>query len=166
MKTTLSISILLLAGIFGLHAQTLQYSQALIVSNTMQTVPAGKVWKVTSVYGDSFMCVSPATPYVDGGSSFFNTKYASYVGSGFKVNGNPVFSFRTWRGNTSSPLTSIRIFNDNACTDEYSSYTRSASTYDISPNPNLFPLWIPENSTLQSNASTIFVSVLEFTVVP
>lgn len=35
--------------------EALVFSQAKIVSNTLQAVPANKVWKVTSIYGSEFV---------------------------------------------------------------------------------------------------------------
>ena len=58
--------IFFLTLIFGVNAQSnLQFSQAKLLTKVPETVPAGKVWKVTSVFGQSVACelvTAPKTP--------------------------------------------------------------------------------------------------------
>src|SRR5436189_4970789 len=61
MKTTINLISILFLVVICKAQGTLQFNQVLIITNVQTAVPAGKVWKVTSVYGAEFtinQCVS------------------------------------------------------------------------------------------------------------
>lgn len=67
MKKLLTLACLFLLSGTALPAQTLSFSQVLLIDNNTATVPAGKVWKVESVLATSnlsstFASYSPPTP--------------------------------------------------------------------------------------------------------
>jgi len=141
---------------------TLSYSQALIVGNTSQTVPAGKVWKVTSVYGFDISCDPSVRSSCNWGS---NNTVLHFASSYFLVNSRKVFSYNKLFGyayNTCSTLP-----DPAAGGTIYSNCAGDATRQgwpDLNPNPNIFPMWLPAGTTLQSGGPNTFVSVLEFAV--
>lgn len=66
MKKILLVSIVVLTALIfvssSLNAQnTLEFNRVLIVDNNVQSVPAGTVWKVVSVYGNApRICIEPS----------------------------------------------------------------------------------------------------------
>jgi hypothetical protein len=126
-------------------AQSLQFSTVLLVDNNQQTVPAGKVWKVTSISGGArnFCIDIPSSPY-----------YARANGLGFYVNG-------TLMGKMTS--TSSTHYTDPACS---ASGCCAGSFGTIGENGDMVPMWLPAGTTLEAVAPEILLSVIEFTVVP
>jgi len=64
-KSILSLVFISLFGLMSYAQGSLQFNQVKIVTNVQETVPVGKVWKVTSVYGQEFKmgeCISLNTP--------------------------------------------------------------------------------------------------------
>lgn len=141
------------------QGKTLEFSRGLVVSSVPDTVPAGTIWKVTSVYGMERICIPNINP--DYSTYPNSSKYVAYVGSGFSVNTNPVFSERKW---DVPSTTNINVYNDAACTSKYSDYTKGWAAYDINPNPNILPMWIAEGSVVKTDAAKVFLSIIEFTI--
>lgn len=145
-------------------AQTnLQYSTALIISNTELTVPAGKVWKVTSVYGfESDFCLHSAT---FNGCNYGSSNSFNMSISGFSINGVLVLSECTMK----------RVWASTNCTGTNNTFTAvegycgsQVGALGYAPkaaNPNILPIWLPAGTTLRSIGPSTFLSVLEFTVV-
>ncbi len=75
-----------------LHAQSLQFSQVKLVTS-LETVPAGKVWKVESVI---FNIPATAMPLANSGST--NCNYGQYQNQAIQVDG--VFTKLGGAGNT------------------------------------------------------------------
>ncbi len=168
MKNTLSIcaALILIASGINVRAQnSLQFSQAIIVGNSLQTVPSGKVCKVTSVYGfESNLCVTGAelNNCNYGGANSVNMSV-----SAFKVNGVTVLSEcnlkRIWQGSTCSGSTN----NTWANVEQYCGAGLGTLGYaQKSANPNVLPMWLPAGTTLRSDGPNTFLSVIEFDVVP
>ena len=137
----------------------LQYNQTKIVGNSSETVPAGKVWKMSSVYGTDRVCVLGIAEY--SGNSYYSTNNyrVAYVGGGFSVNGNVIFSERKWDLSTT---TAINIYSDAGCTAKYTTDSKGWGAYDVLPNPNILPMWIPAGSVVQTVSPNVFLSVMEF----
>jgi hypothetical protein len=149
---------IILSGLFlrsnPVNAQgNLQFNQAVIVDNNLQTVPANKVWKVEAIYGEAgnfctyVTCRNPSGEWCK-----------APVLSGVFVNGILIRS--TMSGLTTS---SVR-YTDNACTQNPASVDISCGNKP--PDPNILPLWLPAGTTLQSVGSSCFANVIEFNIVP
>lgn len=149
----------------------LQFNQALIIAgSTPQTVPDGKVWKITSVYGTEFVlnqCVSnaPANNWLGlrcisqlQGSEGGRSAMVSYFTTQLLVNGTRVVSELTGLG--------TQTLWDNATCASSSWTNQNLACANRTTNPNMLPMWLPENTTVATNAATVFASVLEFNVVP
>jgi hypothetical protein len=164
----LMLSALFAAGDGACQGNNLMYSGALIVSSTEQTVPADKVWKVTAVYGSDRYCVPCEFPkHITSSSWCISSRYVDFTGSSFFVNGNEVISERVWL----APFNNKKlIFNDAACTSIY--HNPLVTDYggwgliDVAPNPNMLPMWLAAGTTLKSATANVYLSVLEFDVVP
>ncbi|MCC6600136.1 MAG: hypothetical protein IT223_05630 [Crocinitomicaceae bacterium] len=154
---------------------TLQFSQALIVT-TSQTVPTGKVWKVTSLYGSEDIigeCVSLNTPPLTTSvanrlrCAYKNNTWkwivVDYSASLFKVNGTPIASQITGLGDGIG----LSNWTGTTCGDgSNTSRTANWSCANLDSDPNIFPMWLPAGTTLESGGSKTFVSVLEFNIIP
>lgn len=141
-KTLLIFSVfMLLCGLA--MSQTLQFSRVLLVDATQQTVPAGKVWKVESVM--------PTTSYGRASASYYTlpspTLANDYV---IIVNSHNVFLGDATAGVTSG----------------YTGGSSAASEIFLGVNAALFPMWLPENTSLAASTNIRYISVVEFSVVP
>ncbi len=145
--------ILVLLSFLGLKVSaqgTLQFNQALVVTDQLQTVPAGKVWKVTAIYGKDEVCRSVAPLY--------NTWFSKALVAGFFLNGVEVLSFRKF-------LTQTMYNNSPTCTSSNSN-GYNFSSLNFESDPNVLPIWIPAGSTVQTSGPNIFLSAIEFNIVP
>lgn len=149
---TFSAAALLLAQ--GILAQgTLQFNQALKIGSATQTVPAGKVWKVTSVYGAQNAC-----------TQFENAQNSSYifkkmVETAYFVDGVKIIS-------SSIDYNDYR-FCTSGCSSCDSGWMQSTAFNATFPaNPNILPMWLAAGTTLASGGANTFLSVLEFNVIP
>ncbi|MEY3048644.1 MAG: hypothetical protein RL365_682 [Bacteroidota bacterium] len=120
----------------------LQFNQAKIISNTdpPQTVPAGKVWKIESVFSDA----GADTYAVDGSGS---------TQSFFTICGAPSFYYHyygRYLGINSIPL--------------------SFGIHSAGNQMTNLPIWVPAGSTICTCTSATFCargySVIEFNIVP
>jgi hypothetical protein len=123
MKKILLVSILFIGFSFTSQSQTLKFSKVLLVSE-LETVPEGKVWKITSFLASG--------NYMASGSSGWAANDVS-----MKVNSN------------------TRII---ACSK---TATYGIGLSSVSP----FPVWLPENTTLQPFTNCGSLSVIEFSVI-
>lgn len=121
----------------SLFAQgTLQFNQVLLV-NSLDTVPAGKVWKV-----EGFM-YNGGAPYVLGTAQLFggpgsNTVRGFYGLARFRINAQTV----------DIPA---------AFADEYRPSSIGFAW---------FPMWLPANTTIQPTTNIRYFNVIEFNVIP
>lgn len=151
------------SGAVSLAQTTLEYSNALIVKDVVQTIPTGKVWKVTAIYGSDRFCVQGTSNYINK-SDWGYSKYVANISSAMIVNGVNIFSLRVWDVSGSY----ITLYNDAACTSNYCSSCpgRGPYAYDIAANPNILPQWLPAGTTVQTGSPNVLISVLEFNVNP
>ena len=165
MKKNLLVVILLLFTALSIKAQgTLQFNQVKIISTVLQTVPSGKVWKVTSIYGfEPNTCITGSV--MDncnyGGSNSVNMSVAA-----FKVNGSVILSECTPKFDwASANCTGTKIAWSSA--EQYCGASLGSLGYATkTANPNILPMWLPANTTLQSNGPNTFLSVVEFNLTP
>lgn len=162
LRITLSTAFLVISTL--LIAQgNLQFSQALVVSSTEQTVPVGKVWKVTSVYGfEPNLCLTHASM---NNCNYSGSNSVNMSVSGYVVNGVMVLSEctmkRVW-GSTNCSGSN----NTFTATEQYCGNQIAAQGYAPKlANPNILPMWLPANTTLKSVGPSTFLSVLEFNVI-
>lgn len=149
------LSICLTAFSTVLSAQgNLHFSQALLVSNTIQTVPPGKVWKITALSGALYNTHCVGRPDLLPSPTQW---VKAAVASGFEINGSMVYS--TLRYTTSTPRHSDSNCVNYLGATDYSSYSQQT-------DPLILPMWLPANTTLRTIGAGVFVSVLEFDVVP
>lgn len=154
----------LLFSIASLQAQqSLEYNQAIIVGSSVQTVPAGKVWKVTSVYGYDLVCDPSVLSNCNWSSN--NTKL-HFLSSLVYVNGNKIlstnklfgYSYQTC-GNTISSIANSVL---SSCLSD-----ATKSTWpDVEANSNAFPMWLPAGTTVATGGPNTFASVIEFNIIP
>jgi hypothetical protein len=163
----------------GLSAQqSLEYNQSLIVSGAQQTVPAGKVWKVTAIYGEEARfeeCVNITQSsthelnrircgYAINSATQFYLKVPFYTITKMQVNGVDIVS--SVNGFNDSPITFPRYTNDPTCSGSSFNTSRDYGCTNKPTDPNLLPVWLPAGTTLASGGSNTFVSVIEFNVIP
>jgi hypothetical protein len=156
-KASSLIALILLCFSFFGHSQTLTFSRAIIVSNSVETVPAGKVWKLTSAYGEYQAC-----------AGYFNIDYNAYrykqaIMTDFYINGVKITVERVNIYDNSVPH-----FSNNICTTGSSSSNQNWN-YTVgnrSASPVIFPMWVPSGTTVNTGASTVKLSALEFNIVP
>jgi hypothetical protein len=132
-----AISALLSVFSENLKAQgyALRFNTVLLVSS-LDTVPAGKIWKIESVMHSSDL-------------NAIGTNLAwSSVSSVIKVNGSMVYMNRNTSG-------SARIY--------YSSYVDPNATSDM--NLTALPIWLPAGTTLAAYTNINYISVIEFNLV-
>lgn len=143
---------------FNLNAQnSLEFNAVLIVDNNLQTVPVGKVWKVVSVYGSATrICIQPP--------KFYNTtyKYNWFNTQGFLVNGISIYSEARYSGDTHSNAGHYWYTTSSCNSGDWDSKT-NWGMYDINPNPNILPMWLPAGTDVQAMQGS-YLSVIEFNV--
>jgi hypothetical protein len=150
MKLLIFLSLLSFVSL-GVSAQgTLQFNQALVVTDQLQTVPAGKVWKVTAIYGKDEVCRSVAPLY--------NNWFSKALVAGFFLNGVEVLSFRKF-------LTQTMYSNSPTCSSNSNS-GYNFSSLNFESDPNVLPIWIPAGATVQTSGPNIFLSAIEFNIIP
>jgi hypothetical protein len=148
---------LLAALIFAVTAAAqsdLKFNSAKLVTNTVQTVPADKVWKITALSGALYNTLCVGRPDLLPNPVQW---VKAAVASGFEVNGSPVYS--TLRYSTSTSR-----HGNNTCTNELG--TTDYSSWSQNTDPLILPMWLPAGTTLRTLGAGIFVSVVEFDVIP
>jgi len=117
---TISVLLFFLLSSLGVQSQSLAFSQALLVGNLAQTVPANKVWKVesflpttvkvTSTFPTAFNMVVNGSVFPVGHSAFGNTNgYNSEAWSSSMVNNS--FPFWLPAGTTLASGTGIGLIS-------------------------------------------------------
>jgi len=178
-KTILSLVFISLFGLMSYAQGNLQFSQVKIVSNVQETVPAGKVWKVTSIYGNEFRaneCINTsltsthelrhlrcAFPAGYWGINESNSTRGYYRISMFYINNTPIISSVSGLSEESRSYT---IFNSTNCTGSQTTNSEIRSCANISTDPNILPIWLPSASIIKSAGPNTFVSVIEFNIIP
>ena len=120
----------------------LQFNQVKLVS-TIETVPAGKVWKVENYLPSSQLAIDlnrPSNQATAGGTKNFI----------MLVNSSQVFLQTTIR----------EVGRDDAYWNQ-SGYT-TASDYKIFDAP----IWLPASTTLAASTNVLSLSVIEFNIIP
>jgi hypothetical protein len=140
MKRTFLFSLFFFMHLALFSQGNLQFSQIKLVS-TLETVPAGKVWKVESAV---FM---GGAPFCLGTGPNSNCAAGNLAGSGFV--GDMAFQVN---GQTNYLYTNL-------------GQPGSSASY-ASPGYSPFPLWLPASSTLAAGTNMRYLSVIEFTIVP
>ena len=135
------ITIFLYTGAFT--QGNLQFNQVKLVS-TIETVPAGKVWKVENYLPSSQLAIDlnrPSNQATAGGTKNFI----------MLVNSSQVFLQTT---------ITREVGRDDAYWN-HSGYT-TASDYKIFDAP----IWLPASTTLAASTNVLSLSVIEFNIVP
>lgn len=141
----IGLSLLMALFCAAIHGQTLEFSQVILVDANVQTVPAGKVWKVEkAVSNQGIVKISTSGTSTASSSTYWN----------YAVNGNSV------------PIT--RIDATNAANNVPTSSSSSSNTNSVYLNidQSAFPVWLPAGTTLAAGQDLFYLSVIEFTVVP
>jgi hypothetical protein len=129
----------LVAG-YAYSQNSLGFNQVLLIDNTEQTVPPGKVWKVEGVAG------SRVTQY----------NYASNNNSNFSPAQNQILI-------NGQAISAIHAVGTGAGTGTGSGTVYSGFSYAASPTS--FPLWLPAGTTLAASTNVTYISVIEFNVI-
>jgi hypothetical protein len=127
--------IALLFPLIGFAQGSLQFNQVKLVT-TIETVPAGKVWKVESVI---YNIPVDITGYQTGNSA--NCNSTSYRSTAIEINGTPT---KTGQGMATASYSNLAYTH---------AYTR-------------LPLWLPAGATLSGGICNLQISVIEFNIIP
>jgi hypothetical protein len=153
MKTLIHLlAFTLFASHLTLAAQTLQFSQVILLTNT-QTVPAGKVWKISNM-----LPANPLTSGASGGQSNVSNQTEHKI----IVNGVPVF---------------LASSHANYSVDVISMFERGGSTSGTGSRPVAAAnassqtilngaIWLPAGTTLAPDVGIYGLSILEFNSIP
>lgn len=155
-KSSLFVLFVLALSLTAEAQYNLTFSRALIVSDQVQTVPEGKVWKVTSVYGTVFdYCVNMQTSFgiLNATNSSRNDSRVNLTA--FDVNGVRIYS-------SVEHKQLMWWTTASGCTSSGVNYSAEFKNTIVPPNPNILPMWIPAQTTVNTIASNVFLSVLEF----
>lgn len=92
-------------------------------------------------------------------------KYNWFNVQGFIVNGANVFSEATYAGTYNASSSSYGHYwnNSDACTTGGWDQKTIWGIYDIAPNPNILPMWLPAGTSVQAMQGS-YLSVIEFNV--
>lgn len=173
MKKLFIAAAFIIFGTVGLMAQgTLQFGQAMIItpSSGVQTVPAGKVWKVMSVFGKATLintCYA-LEPYCVN-SSWPSSSTNSIEGKGYKVNGNVVWQEARI---ASGGVIYYQNANCSGATTQFSSYPTCVNFVNTTLSQGFdelsatLPFWLPAGATLETLGAQTFISVVEFNIIP
>jgi len=149
----LILLLFILCANYTVAQSTLAFNRVITLNNTPLTVPAGKVWKVTGVYGFSDnICY----PYFN--ANFGTVRHALGFGIALVLN-NQTVVFQI------SDRTGGSHFPNPDCTGAGST-NWNPSQPRIDPNPNAFPMWLPAGASLATGGPNTIASVIEFDVVP
>jgi len=132
--------LVIIGACFHFHASAqgnLQFSRVLLVSDTLKTVPIGKVWKIESIAINASGTLPQAygSLQITGSGTCANTDDSNAY---FEINGNK----RVCSGIGNST---------------------SATTV---PASSCFPFWLPEGTTLKTQCPDALLSVIEFNICP
>jgi len=114
---------------------SLQFNQIKLVT-TLETVPAGKVWKVESVIYNIPIDISGYQA-----ANTANCNSTNYRSTSIEVNGTPT---KVGQGTTTAAYSNLLYTH---------AYTR-------------LPVWLPAGATLSGGPCNLQVSVIEFNVIP
>ena len=146
-------SLILFFVAFLVNAQgNLQFNQVKLVT-TLETVPAGKVWKVESALtGEERYPTSGTTLpsnsrfiQVNGNSICIHEEHVATTGVGF----NGCCGGGFWMNNVGMAVNST-----------------TPVLVQVSGQPTKLPLWLPSGTTLAAGSKVSSISVVEFNVLP
>jgi len=176
-KSILTLAIFSFFGLMSYAQGNLQFNQVKIVSNVQETVPAGKVWKVTSVLGAELRVNECINFSVGSTHELAHLRCARNINSGSRIHSYYIryiildskkinlqvtgFGDTTF-GNSNS------FANSGNCTGTQDSGSNMVywSCANIPSDHNVLPIWVPSGTTLQSGGTNTFVSVIEFNIIP
>lgn len=161
-----------LSCLLAVSQGSLQFNAAKIITygDGVQSVPAGKVWKVMSVYGANSTTVGCfALPAFCVNSSWPSSSFSNIRGKGYKVNGTVV-----WQTvDLSQSLLYYQFNNCTGATTTATGYPDCTTAVNIAyPNQTFseleatLPFWMPAGATLEVLGTATNISVLEFNIVP
>jgi hypothetical protein len=171
-KNFLSIFVMLLFKSTLFAQGSLQYNQALIISDQLQTVPAGKVWKIQNIYGSEFRineCVDLSQTSTHEAATIRCSNVGStsatvtYEISAFQINGVNVLNYLSGLRSGSGHYCR---FSGTTCGGSCSNSLNDASCANRNSDPNTFPMWVPAGTTVRSNGPNTYLTVIEFNILP
>jgi hypothetical protein len=140
LSVAITVMVLAWSANMNVKAQSLTFSQVLLVESSAQTVPPGKVWKVVSCMGDATTSVN----YTAGNVTFPPRHYIVMNGSNIAV------------------IANIEVSG--------TGMLYSGGTYykwwTMMETCTTMPIWLPESTTLAAGSNVTAISVIEFSVVP
>lgn len=130
------------ATTFAKTQGNLQFNQVKLVS-TVETVPAGKVWKVESC------AYNGGAPFSSGTANYSINPPQNSLNRGFDA----IMSYSVNGSNINIPCSFILSF--------------TTTVFGTNSLPAFyFPFWLPAGSTLAAGSNMRFLNVIEFNVVP
>lgn len=143
---------------------TLEFNRVLIISDSAQVVPSGKVWKVMSLYGKQADQCTLDPLNIWGGSYYWK-----YKSRGFQVNGVTVwqqiseatFDIKSTSDCSGSNYTT-RAWSD-AQALQFKNEVGHQTAADLE---SLLPFWLPAGVSVNSISDQQYLSVLEFNIIP
>jgi hypothetical protein len=156
--------LVLLTPVSAFAQGTLQFNQVLTISNTPVTVPAGKVWKISAVYGKPTNQCTSDMLNIWGSPSY----HWAYKAKGFQLDGNTVFvqimeaQFKIHSNSSCSNLHTTRAWAD---TDglNFRNEVGSQTAADLQA---MLPFWVEADRSVNTLSSQQFISLIEFNIVP
>jgi hypothetical protein len=157
---------------------TLQFNRVLLLGNSLETVPAGKVWKVTAGYGIE-QRINECINYSQGSTHEIGERVRCSFGAGWSTGSfRATYSIRSLIINgQSAPFLIDGFANGSSCSSTQTTNNCTGGTsscFDLSrlscvnlpPDPQSLPLWLPAGTTLQTSGPNTHFSVLEFNIIP
>jgi len=151
---TLYLSVFALCSLVcsGTSAQTLQFSQAILLTSS-QTVPAGKVWKISNMLPST-----PLTSGVSGSTSNVSNQTEQLI----VINGNTVYLGSSHADYSVSILSITDRGGSTVGTGTRPVATANASSQTLLNGA----IWLPAGTSVAPGTGVYGLSILEFTVVP
>lgn len=123
---------------------TLQFKQVKLIDSTEEIVPEGKVWKVVSVAGTRVIQHDQSHSVLSAPSQIAPPESSILINGNLIHVGNPNVGAGGGFGTGGSARSSF-----------------NSMYVDV---PTSFPLWLPENTSLQASENIKYISVIEFIV--
>lgn len=167
MKNIITIVFILTANIC-LSQNKLEFNQVLLISDTEMSVPEGKVWKVTSISGADFYnnyCVINNSDFDWLGLKCNIVFTYAYDNQSVSINfflSSIVVNGITLINEISGMPSSVTTKYSTDCTGSNYYSSQSFTCANRATNPNLLPMWLPENTTIKTGGPATIASVIEF----
>ncbi len=137
------VLVIVFTSVYITNAQgSLQFNQVKLIDNTEETVPEGKVWKIVGVAGTQVL------QHDRSGGNYSIPNAINPAKNRIIINGNTID-------------VGIPAIGAGAGAG-YNNFLFNTAYSNI---PTNFPLWLPENTSLQASDNIKYISVIEFNII-